>query len=387
MRAVVCENATLTVEERPEPVPGRGQVRVEVIRCGICGSDLHARHGFDAWADMAEELGYDRFGRTTQPVVMGHEFCGRVAEYGPKTKHSVPEGTPVVALPMLRGKTGGVDLTGLSLDAPGGYADELLVEQSLMLAVPNGLDPEVATLTEPMAVAYHAVKRGEVGKGQVAVVVGCGPVGLGVILMLKALGVKTVVASDLSESRRALATRCGADVVLDPAVESPYTARAKDHLVTVPAALELAVGALEQMSKLPVHWSHVWRAADKVGLTNPKHPVIFECVGAPGIIQDILAGAPMFSRIVVVGVCVGEDRLTPAIAINKELDLRFVFGYTPLEFRDTLHLLADGKVDPRPLITGTVGLDGVEDAFDALSSEPTHAKVLVDPKATAATLA
>jgi threonine dehydrogenase-like Zn-dependent dehydrogenase len=203
MRAVVCENAELTVEERPEPVPAKGQVRVEVIRCGICGSDLHARHGFDAWADMAEELGYDRFGRTTQPVVMGHEFCGRVAEYGPKTKQSIPEGTPVVALPMLRGKTGGVDLTGLSLDAPGGYADELLVEQSLMLAVPNGLDPEVATLTEPMAVAYHAVKRGEVGKGQVAVVVGCGPVGLGVILMLKALGVKTVVASDLSASRRA----------------------------------------------------------------------------------------------------------------------------------------------------------------------------------------
>ena len=60
----------------------------------------------------------------------------------------------------------------------------------------------------------------------------------------------------------------------------------------------------------------------------------------------------MFSRVVVVGVCVGQDRFTPAMAINKEIDLRFVIGYTPLEFRDTLHMLADGKVDPRPLITG-----------------------------------
>ncbi len=74
----------------------------------------------------------------------------------------------------------------------------------------------------------------------------------------------------------------------------------------------------------------------------------------------------MFSRIVVVGVCVGEDRFTPAMAINKEIDLRFVIGYTPLEFRDTLHLLADGSVDPRPLVTGTVGLDGVDAAFTAL---------------------
>jgi len=112
--------------------------------------------------------------------------------------------------------------------------------------------------------------------------------------------------------------------------------------------------------------------------------VVFECVGVPGILQDLMAGAPMYARIVVAGVCVGEDRITPAMGINKELDLRFVFGYTPLEFRDTLHLLAEGTVDPRPLITGTVGLDGVAAAFDALGDDPTHAKVLVDPRATAA---
>ena len=388
MRAVVCQNTELSTQELPDPEPAKGQVRLEVVRCGVCGSDLHARHGFDAWADMAEDVGYERFGRVAQPVVMGHEFCGTVAEYGPGTKATVPEGTPVVALPMLRDRdAGAIDLTGLSRHARGGYAEQVLVERSLMLPVPNGLDPEVAALTEPMAVAHHAVLRGEVGRRQVAVVVGCGPVGLGVILMLKAQGVRTVVASDLSASRRELAARCGADVVIDPTVASPWEAGADRHLRSIPATLDLAVGTLERMQRLPVGWWHLWRAADRAGLATPPAPVVFECVGVPGILRDLMAGAPMYSRIVVVGVCVGEDRITPAMGINKELDLRFVFGYTPLEFRDALHLLAEGTVDPRPLITGTVGLDGVPAAFDALGDDPAHAKVLVDPRATGATVA
>src|SRR6185312_6498248 len=97
---------------------------------------------------------------------------------------------------------------------------QFLVQQSMMLPVPNGLSPEVAALTEPMAVAWHAVRRAEVRKRQIAVVIGCGPVGLGVILLLKARGVRTVVASDFSAGRRALAARCGADVVVDPAESS-----------------------------------------------------------------------------------------------------------------------------------------------------------------------
>ena len=84
--------------------------------------------------------------------------------------------------------------------------------------------------------------------------------------------------------------------------------------------------------------------------------MIFECVGIPGMIDGIITGAPLFSRIVVVGVCMEPDRIRPAMAINKEIDLRFVVGYTPLEFRDTLHMLAEGKVDAGPMVTGTVGL-------------------------------
>src|SRR3712207_5033084 len=236
-----------------------------------------------------------------------------------------------------------------------------------------------------MAVALHAVRRGEVGKRQPAVVIGCGPVGLGVILMLKARGVRTVVASDFSPGRRALAKKCGADVVVDPAVDSPYTAvTGKGHLDDIPAALGLGVGTMEKLGRLPVPWWHVWRAAEKVGAATPKHPVVFECVGMPGVIESIVDSAPLFSRVVVVGVCVGPDRFKPAMAINKEIDLRFVIGYTPLEFRDTLRMLAEGEVDPRPLVTGEVGLDGVDAAFSALADPERHAKILIDPASPAA---
>ena len=153
------------------------------------------------------------------------------------------------------------------------------------------------------------------------------------------------------------------------------------HFAAAPAVFDLAVSTREKLERLPVGWWHLWRLGEALG-AGPKRPVIFECVGVPGVIDSIIDGAPLFSRVVVVGVCVGIDRFTPAMAINKEIDLRFVIAYTPLEFRDTLHMLAEGKVDPSPLITGTVGLDGVAGAFADLGDPERHAKVLIDPHAT-----
>ena len=250
----------------------------------------------------------------------------------------------------------------------------------MTFVVPNGLDPATAALTEPMAVAYHAIRRSEISRKDVAIVLGCGPVGLAVICQLKARGVGTIVASDFSPGRRALALRCGADTVVDPAVDSPYDAvPAKQRgMTTMPALYELGVGSMEKLRRLP-GWSHLYRAVDSLGATAPKRPVIFECVGVPGMIDGVIGAAPLASRIVVVGLCMGVDKFRPAMAIGKEIDIRFVFGYTPLEFRDTLHMLADGKLDASALVTGTVGLDGVETAFQALGDPEKHAKIMIDP--------
>jgi threonine dehydrogenase-like Zn-dependent dehydrogenase len=380
MKAVTCTNAKLDVVDRPTPTPAMGQLLIDVLRCGICGSDLHARHHCDELAGVMAETGYEAFMRSNQAVVFGHEFCGEVVDHGPGTRKTPRTGTSVVALPLVR-RGRDVHAIGLSTSAPGAYAEQVVVEQSLAFPVPNGLAPDVAALTEPMAVGRHAVRRGEVGKGDVAIVIGCGPIGLAVICMLKDHGVCTVIASDFSSGRRALATACGADVVVDPAQDSPYTAGGgHGHLRSAPDAVELAIGTIEKLHRLRLPWWHVWRAAEAAGAATRKRPVVFECVGVPGIIESIITSAPLFSRIVVVGVCMGADHIRPAMAINKEIDLRFVLGYTPLEFRDTLHMLADGKVNGEPLVTGTVGLPGVEAAFDALGDPETHAKILIDPK-------
>lgn len=380
MKAVSCSNARLEVVDLPTPVPARGQLLIEVLRCGICGSDLHARQHCDEAADVAAATGYDGFMRSDQQVIFGHEFCGEVLDHGPRTRNAPRPGTRVVAVPLLR-RGDDVHTIGLSEAAPGGYAEQMIVEQALTLPVPNGLSADAAALTEPMAVAWHAVRRGEVGRRDVAIVIGCGPIGLAVVCMLKARGVRTVIAADFSAGRRALALRCGADVVVDPAVDSPYdTAAGHGHLKRASDALGLAVGTVEKLYRARLPWWHVWRAAEAAGATTPKHPVIFECVGVPGIIDGIVAGAPLFSRVVVVGVCMATDAIRPAMAINKEIDLRFVLGYTPMEFRDTLHMIAEGKVDVTPLITGGVGLGGVAGAFDELAEAGRHAKILIDPR-------
>jgi threonine dehydrogenase-like Zn-dependent dehydrogenase len=383
MKSVLCANGTLTVVDRPAPQPQRGQLLLDVRRCGICGSDLHAKDHADDLTGVMDELGYPDFMRRDTPVVLGHEFCGVVAERGRGVAREFKTGTPVVSFPLVRA-AGGVHLTGLSPLAPGGYAEQVIAEAAMSFVVPNGLDLDTAALTEPMAVALHAVRRSDIGKRDSAIVIGCGPVGLAVICHLKTLGVKHIVASDFSATRRELATRCGAHVVVDPAVDSPY--RDQPGAITqVPQLYELGMGAMEKMRRLP-GWSHLYRAADALGAAGPTRPVIFECVGVPGMIDGILGAAPLASRVVVVGVCMGEDRIRPTMAISKEIDLRFVFGYTPLEFRDTLHMLADGKLDASALVTGTVGLDGVAAAFEQLAGAEAHAKVLIDPASTAATL-
>lgn len=140
MKAVTCTHPQLEVVDQPNPTPAKGQLLVDVLRCGICGSDLHARRHCDELADIMAESGYHAFMRSDQHVVFGHEFCGEVVDYGPGTRKTPRPGTRVVAMPLLRrGK--GVHGIGLSTMAPGAYAEQHLVEQSMTFPVPNGLAP------------------------------------------------------------------------------------------------------------------------------------------------------------------------------------------------------------------------------------------------------
>ncbi|HEX7886298.1 MAG TPA: alcohol dehydrogenase, partial [Phenylobacterium sp.] len=99
----------------------------------------------------------------------------------------------------------------------------------------------------------------------------------------------------------------------------------------------------------------------------------------PGVLQALIDAAPVGAQIVVAGVCMETDKIEPSIAVAKEIELTFVFYYTPAEFALTLRQISEGIIDVSQLVTGKVGLEGVADAFVALADPEAHVKVLVTP--------
>jgi threonine dehydrogenase-like Zn-dependent dehydrogenase len=345
MRAAVLRGGQIHVrDDVPEPVPGLGEVLVQVKACGICGSDLHfARHGESVVALADEMEGVPDLGKPNvdlgRDVFMGHEFAGEVLEVGPETAAPAP-GTIVTSVPAMITTTGVRDLV-YSNDLPSGYGERMLLSAPLVLEVPNGLDPRHAALTEPTAVGLHAVNRSGIAAGEGALVLGCGPVGLAVVAVLAHRGIEPIVAADLSPARRALALAMGAHEVVDPAVEPSFDAWAR-------------AGGGRQL-------------------------VVFEAIGVPGIIDEALRLAPAHSRIVVVGVCMERDTVTPFYGIPKELSIQFSFCYDPMEFAESLRSIAEGELNVARMITGEIDLDGVPGAFADLAHPDEHCKILVTP--------
>ncbi|WP_066916546.1 zinc-binding dehydrogenase [Mycobacterium interjectum] len=337
MRAAVLRDGRMVYrDDVPEPVPGPGQVLVGVKACGICGSDLHfAAHG-DEVVEMTAQVAAGAGGMAVDlnsDVFMGHEFSAEVLEAGPDTE-THPPGTLVTSLPLLL-SAGGVEPIVYSNSTIGGYAERMLLSAPLLMPIPNGLDLKHAALTEPMAVGLHAVNKSNIQPGETALVLGCGPIGIAIVASLRARGVENIVAADFSPKRRELATAMGAHQTVDAAQGSPF---------------------------------------DTV---NPA--VVFEAVGVPGIIDDVLRRARPGTRLVVAGVCMQPDTVHPFFAIAKEINVQFVLAYNPEEFADSLRALAEGEIDVTPLITGEVGLEGVGQAFDDLADPERHCKILVTP--------
>jgi (R,R)-butanediol dehydrogenase/meso-butanediol dehydrogenase/diacetyl reductase len=115
-------------------------------------------------------------------------------------------------------------------------------------------------------------------------------------------------------------------------------------------------------------------------ITGGAPDVIFECVGAPGLLRHGRDLAPVHGRVIVVGVCRHEDSLLPRIAIRKELTVRFALGYTREEFALVLDLLAARRIDANELVSDVIGLDALPEVFESLRRPNPRAKVLIDPK-------
>jgi 2-desacetyl-2-hydroxyethyl bacteriochlorophyllide A dehydrogenase len=337
MSAVVYQGrGVFAVGEATIVPPGPGEVRLDVAFCGVCGTDLHIAHGA-----MDERIG--------EPRVIGHEMSGTVAEIGEGVEGLRP-GDRVVVRPLDTRAVPEADsahshvgrnLRFMGIDSPGALQASWTVPVFTVHRVPDELDLKLAALAEPVAVACHDVRRGGVARGDVAVVIGGGPIGMLIGHVARALGAQVVLV-EIDPGRRGLAEELGF-VALPPG----------DAVHAAVATASAGAGA----------------------------DVVFEVSGSADGIRDATKLAAIRGRVVVVAIF---PEPTPVVLFDlfwKELDVRGARVYEPEDFEKALELLASGALEVEGLVTAVEPIGRVPEVFAELLAGRTAMKILVDCRA------
>jgi threonine dehydrogenase-like Zn-dependent dehydrogenase len=349
MRAVSLKDGQLGLREVPTPVPGSGQVLVRTLACAICASDHH-------YMDHPEISRSDKSGMRVdapdQHVVMGHEFCAEVVEYGPDTKAEWPIGTRVTSIPALF-VDGGMRIVGMAPDAPGGFGEYFLLSEGMARSVPDDLPVERIALNDAMAVGWYYSRVGveQSPDGSVPLVLGLGAIGLSVVVGLRHRGSGPIVAVDYSPSRRQLALDLGADIVVDPAEESPWEAWRR------------------------AAWGDPTDVHDRMKLMGRPAQVVYEMVGRNGVLGDVIDNCQVGTRILSCGGA-AEDVIHTTVAHLKGVNIQIGGGPMFDDWYGCLDLVISGEIDPTPLIGETVALDDLTEAIERARSADAPVRIL-----------
>jgi 2-desacetyl-2-hydroxyethyl bacteriochlorophyllide A dehydrogenase len=332
--AVYVGDGRLAVEEVPIPEPGPGELLVEIAACGICGSDLH--------------LVLEQYARPG--AVLGHEWSGLVVNGGPSEigpgERVVFEPTPGCGLcrPCRRGRPSVCVRRPVSdmRDMRGAFARYVTVSSSNVLRLPDSLDMRAAALTEPTAIALHAVELAGVATEDRVLVTGAGPVGLVIIAVLRSLGVTDISVSEPVALRRERALAVGATTAIAP-----------DQLV------DPGMG----------------RTAER------PYAVAFECSGRAAAAERALGQLDFAGTLVFVGTGSEPTRVNHNRMIVMELEAIGAYNYSAAGFGPAVQLLDRGDLPIELLVEdGDVPLSGIMDAMGRLSRGELAAKVLVSPQ-------
>jgi (R,R)-butanediol dehydrogenase/meso-butanediol dehydrogenase/diacetyl reductase len=335
MKAAVFRglNQPLEIAEIPAPKPAADEVVIQIGRCGICGSDLHMTHE-------------PAFG--VQPgAVLGHEFAGEVIEIGRDVK-GLKVGDRVAAAP-IRGcgrcpscLAGEPAWCREMLLQGGGYAEFATATERQCLKLPGSTSVADGALVEPLAVALHGVMRGNLKPGSRILVIGAGPIGLGVVFWARQYGAARIAVSDLTTLQRDLAHQLGATAFVQTGPEAV-------------ARVEAALGG----------------APD----------IVFECAGQPGLLAQSLEHTGIRGTIVVLGLCTAADSFVPFKAVSKEVQFVTSAFFDMKEYQASLDVLEGGKAPASAMVTNTVALSAMPPVFEALRHRTSQCKVLVHPGA------
>jgi threonine dehydrogenase-like Zn-dependent dehydrogenase len=274
-------------------------------------------------------------------IVMGHEFVGEIVDYGPGSRRPLKVGAKVTSAPVMRqgGKTG---IIGYVNELPGGFGEYMLLDEDFAMEVPADLPDDLAALIEPLAVGLEHARSGEPQPGEIPLVIGCGAIGLGVIAGLKLKGIGPIVAADFDAGRRAIALQMGADIAIDPRELSPY-------------------------DPIP-----------DLGMKKPN--LVYECVGKPGLLNQIIRGVGFGARIVMGGFCLEQEQLYVPLAQMKRLKINFACGEEQEDMELALRAIADGRIDVTPWLGARIGLSGVGEALDRMTDPASPVRTVVDPR-------
>jgi len=342
MKAAYVENGQVLVGDQPDPVPGKGQALVRTHVCGLCASDAHFLSGGRNIIELSQRLGGPYAALDFErPFVPGHEYVGEVLDYGPGSARTVKPGRKVTSVPVMM-TDGGHSVVGYSHECPGGFGELMLLDETIIMEVPDGMPDEHAACIEPLAVGLEHARRGRPDKDDAALVIGCGAIGLGVIAGLKIMGIAPIVAADFHESRREQALKMGAHIAVDPREISPY-------------------------APLP-------------DFGNRQVNLIYECVGLPGMLQQMIEAAPFDGRIVMGGYCMEQEHLFVFAAQNKRLNIQFASGEEPQDMELALRSIDDGSIDITPWLGGRIGLSQVADTIAGMSDPAAPVRTVVDPR-------
>ncbi len=340
MRAALFQGVgqPLTIATVDDPAPAADQVVIAVSGAGICGSDLH----------ITQAEGFCAPG-----TILGHEYAGTIVALGKDVAGQWKVGDRVTAMPLFPCRSCDAceaDLpalcpngrfAGTTLETPGAYAQFVAARASMLQRLPDGVSDAQGAMVEPLAVGHHIVGRAGLRPQDKVLVIGGGPIGAAVALFARKAGARQVIVSEPAELRRDRCRLLGATGVIDPAHED--------------------VGA---------------RFA---ALTGGAPDVVFECVGLPSMLHQCIALAGVRGRVVVAGLLFGEDRLSPVVAMGKEISILYAQCYEEHDFAAVIDALARTEIDVQPLHTATITLDELPATFEALRNDPAQCKVLIAP--------
>lgn len=338
MKAAVYKgNRRFEIEDLPTPEPGAGQVLMKVRYCAICGTDVHA-----FMYDIAPP-----------GTVLGHEFCGTVAAVGAGVTRwqggdrviggggTPPPGKepPTRSEPRFNYRT-----MGFPHGSVHAYAEYILMEDWQLLAIPEGVPDEAAALTEPCAVAVHAVRNSSLEVGGSAGIIGAGPIGLLCLQAARAAGATSIFVSEPAPARYRAAVELGADAVINPNQDDPI-----DRMVELTGGL------------------------------GPD--VVFDCAGIGSTLDQALNTVRRGGQAVLVAVPWEPLPLMPADWMAREIRFQSSWSSLPEDWRTALELVQSGKISMQPLLSEAsfIPLAEIQSAFEALMKPSTQLQLVVKP--------